>query len=741
MGPRELAHRFREKCCAEQERHGLNRNDPETPAAGMNFKNYLVGAPARRFYCGQGENLREFLRERFPEWIERTSDEAERLCRHQLELLGYGTIQLGSDINWHQDPVTGRIWERRFRTDYRVETDHDGRDAKIIHELNRHQHLPRLAKAWHLTGDERYADEAVTQMIGWIDQNPAGIGINWQSSLETGVRSISWLWTVFLLLPSRSFDEARAQRIGNSLFEQLEHVYRNTSRFSSPNTLLIGEAAALFIAGLVFADRPRPAAWLQRGAELLVEQAAKQVLDDGVYGELSSSYHCYALDFFLQSLILAEQNEYRFPAQIRFKVEGMLEFLMHLTRPDGTIPMLGDDDGGRVLALRQRNYHLSGDALCLGAILFTRPDFKHRAGVFSEDALWFLGRNAWSRFSLLKSEAPSERQSFYPSAGYAIQRSGWGPLDSHLVFDVGGLGMFSGGHSHADSLSLVLFSQGREILVDPGTFVYNCAPEWRSYFRSTRAHNTVTVDGRDQAERLGTFSWKTRIPSRGSQGPGYVEGEHDGYAEIGVTHRRRLVHVAPEYWIVTDDFHGSGRHTFDFFHHFGPGIGISRLEQEPNQVVARAEGAGFLLGLFALQPIEAEILCGQTAPIGGWVSRGYGEKTPGPTLRTTLTGAARSAALTFLAPGKVSPVLRRLEVEGGPAIACSCRHDGFEDIVVSSTGETGITVSDLRLRGEFFWIRTERGVLKQSFSIGATCFELGGEDVREGALCAQFAGS
>src|SRR6185295_3248887 len=106
-------------------------------------------------------------------------------------------------------------------------------------------------------------------------------------------------------------------------FSQLEHVYRHTSVFSSPNTHLIGEAAALFIAGLVFRDQKRPAAWLERGAAVLAEEAKKQVLDDGVYGELSSCYHCYALDFYLQALTLAERNHFSFPDQVEHKTCGM----------------------------------------------------------------------------------------------------------------------------------------------------------------------------------------------------------------------------------------------------------------------------------------------------------------------------------------------------------------------------------------------------------------------------------
>jgi hypothetical protein len=742
MGPRELAHRFREKGYTELERVGVGATRPEAPD-GIGFKNYLAGAPARRFYFKDGEGLREFVAKSFPSWIERAVAEAERLCRHQVELFGHGPVQLGREIDWHRDPLTGRIWERRFWTDYRPENDSAERDPKIIHELNRHQHLPRLAKAYLLTGDERYAGEAVAQLNSWIEQNPPRLGINWQSSLEIAIRALSWLWTLFPLLPSRSLDAASAERIGASLFAQLEHVHRYTSVYSSPNTHLIGEAAALFIGGLVFADRKRPAAWLERGAALLAGEAEKQVLDDGVYAELSSYYHCFALDFYLQALTLAQRNQFHFPEGVRHKVCGMLQFLMHLTRPDGTIPLLGDDDGGRALALEQRNYRSFNDALCLGAVLFRREDFKHQASAFFEETLWLLGDDAWQIYGSLNSQPPAETQSFHPRAGYSIQRSGWGPLDNHLVFDCGGLGMLAGGHAHADALSVVLFSGGRELLVDPGTFVYNGAPQWRNHFRSTRAHNTVTIDDADQAVTAGTFRWKTKLSCRAARVSAlpaieYVEAEHDGYLRIpgGVVHRRRLLHVPPGYWVIVDDFRGSGNHTFDFNYHFAPGVEVSSLKQDDDELVARAEEAGLLLGLYASQPLSKELVRGRTSPIGGWASGGYGEKKPSLTLRARLAGPAPAAAITLLAPfqtafknGSPHPVARRLEVEEGRGIACAYQHHGFEDIVVFSTGSNEIRAVGFCMQGEFFWLRTQEGILKQVVAMRACSLSHGGRNV------------
>src|SRR6266478_4259044 len=154
------------------------------------------------------------------------------------------------------------------------------------------------------------------------------------------------------------------------MFLQIDHVYRYPSTYSSPNTHLIGEATALFIAGLVFQELPRAAAWREKGRAILLESMQQQVLNDGVYFELSSCYHCYATDFFLQALVLARALRVQLPDWMWTRLEQMIEFAAHLTRPDGTLPLIGDDDGGRALALASEHYGSYLDGICTGAVLF-----------------------------------------------------------------------------------------------------------------------------------------------------------------------------------------------------------------------------------------------------------------------------------------------------------------------------------------------------------------------------------
>jgi hypothetical protein len=473
--------------------------------------------------------------------------------------------------------------------------------------LNRHQHLPRLAKAYHWTGDERYAAEAVAQLRSWIEQNPPGFGINWQSSLEIGIRAVSWLWTMFLLLPSRHFDDAAAQRIGDSLFAQLEHVHRYTSEFSSPNTHLIGEAAALFIGGTVFRDRKRSAAWMRHGAALLVREADRQILDDGVHGDLAACYHCYALDFYLQALVLADPNHFRFPESMRARSKACCISSCISPRPWEPFLCSAMTTAAALSRCSKPITVLSTMRSAWARCCSSGPISNIGRAIFRKrhSGSWVRRRGNLSACSRVRRRRRSgglcERR--LRDSAFRV-----GPLASQLVFDIGGLGLLTGGHSHADALSLVLSSQGRELLVDPGTYVYNCAPEWRSWFRSTRAHNTVEIDGCDQAETGGTFRWKTRMSTRMLRDPSfppeYLEAEHDGYERLphGVTHRRRLLHIPGRILDRRRRFPRvaelRGTH-FDFHYHFGAGVDPVLVRPRETDAAVRAEQAGLFLGIYA----------------------------------------------------------------------------------------------------------------------------------------------
>ena len=370
-------------------------------------------------------------------------------------------------------------------------------DAKVTWELNRHQWMVTLAQAYALSGDGRYARHVLDQMEAWIVANPFGFGLNWTSSLEAALRLIAWCWAIRLVRRSPALDPARLAR--------LLRVQRYLSYHFSPNTHLTGEALGLVYAGVVLAglqDAPR---WRRLGESILTREIERQVLSDGVYFEQSASYQRYTADIYLHWLLLAGTAV---PLPVTARLQAALDFLLTVARPDGSLPAIGDADGGWLLPLVPRKPDDARGLFSTAAAFLRRPDYAWAAGGLAPETAWLGGTAAVSSFASLSPAPPKRHASaVFPRGGWAVLRDGWQQDAHQVVFDVGPLGCpVSGGHGHADLLGIQASFFGEPIIVDGGTYSY-ADREWRNYFRGSFAHNTITLDGRSQAEPDGPFSW------------------------------------------------------------------------------------------------------------------------------------------------------------------------------------------------------------------------------------------
>jgi Heparinase II/III-like protein/Heparinase II/III N-terminus len=513
------------------------------------------------------------LRQYFPAQAGDIVSRAENICRHRFDLLGYQNLDYGAEIDWHLDVVHGKRSPRRpwYKVKY-LEFTEVG-DAKITWELNRHQHFVTLAKAFCLTRDEKFARELFAQWTHWRQENPYPIGINWASSLEVAYRSLSWIWTFFLLQESPLFAIDLRKQWKDEIDRSGRHIETYLSTYFSPNTHLLGEALALFFIGTLFPGLQSSARWRRLGWEILEREAKEQVREDGFYFEQSTYYHVYALDIFLHARILAMLNGIEISSGFDRVVQGMLDALRLLGRA-GLTPSLGDDDGGRLFdGHRNRSEHLI-DPLATGAILYRRGDFKLAAGCPREETLWLLGVKGLADFESLPGAASNSASTTLSESGLYLmvdEDSG-----AQLLIDGGPLGAGSGGHGHADALSVCLEQEGRHLLIDPGTFEYVGDSGERSRLRGTAAHNTIQIDGLDQAEQSGPFSWE-RFPEvtleRWITGHEFdlYRGAHDGYSMLPspVTHHRWVFHRNREFWMIRDLATGSGLHQLDLSWHAG----------------------------------------------------------------------------------------------------------------------------------------------------------------------------
>src|SRR5260221_6002335 len=499
-------------------------------SAAIRLNRDSAARPGQFFFSAREISERtELLRKHLPDEADDILREGDEICTHSFRLLGYEHLAYGNEIDWHLDPVHGRRapldpWFKIPFLDFAAVGDH-----KVTWELNRHQYLLTLAKARLLSGDEKYTRELIAQWHSWVNANPYPLGINWGSTLEVAFRSLSWIWVDQLLTGSPEHPEFRAEMLP-ALAVHRRSIERYLSTYFSPDTHLLGEAVALFFLGTLYPQMPRAARWRECGWQIVLREAGRQVRPDGVYFEQSLHYHVYALDFFLYARLLAARNGMKIPAAYDAVLERMLDVVAALAQA-GPAEGFGDDDGGRVWNPRRNRTEQMTDPLALGAVMYAREASAARP---TEEAGWLFGNQAIENFSRTQANLVTYSCAFPDGGLYVLADSE--PWAQAMVVDAGPQGVGRSGHGHADALSLRLTMDGRRWLVDSGSGGYiSKDPSDPDTFRGTGAHNTMRVDGVDQAVADEPFSW-THIPS--TQVENWIVGKsftyfvasHNGYA-------------------------------------------------------------------------------------------------------------------------------------------------------------------------------------------------------------------
>ncbi len=663
MSTAEIVYRGRQEAFKWLERSPLAGQGGHAPAAGE--------LDRERFFPGPSDPATAALvREREPEAAAALVEWAARARAGSFDLLGYEGLSFGDPLDWQLDPVSGVRaplvhWSRLDVLD-RGQVG----DSKVQWELGRHQWLVAFGQAYRLTGDESWCGAFVGSVRGWAAANPRGRGIHWASSLEVALRLISWLWALALFgeaLPP-GFEAELLAMVG----DHAAHVERYLSRYFAPNTHLTGEALGLLYAGLLLPDSRHGARWAERGTGVLAEQAERQILDDGVYFEQSTCYQRYTAEIYLHALILAARSGSVFPDSVAERVQRLLDFLLWAAHPQGSMPMLGDADGGWLLPLARRAPDDLRGLFSTAAAWFGRADYAQAAGGrVAPETLWLLGSSGLDRFGgLTPADPPGEPSRAFPDGGHVVMRGSWRPDAHRLLFDVGPLGDF--GHAHADLLAVEVAAFGRPCVVDPGTFCYGTDPARRDHFRGTAAHSTVTIDGLGQAKPGHLFEWRDRPVAalrrfETSAAFDFADAEHDAYLKLPdpVLHRRRVLFVKPRYWVIVDDLVGQAEHLIEHRLQFAD------LPVSVDGDWTRAEGLaghGLLARVFTAGPLERQLERGELSP-------DYGRRLPAPLLVHSARRPLPLRLVTLLLP---------LEDGSAPAPSVSA---GGEALVFEESGE------------------------------------------------------
>ncbi|MDY0743853.1 alginate lyase family protein [Paucibacter sp. R3-3] len=644
MSARELAHRVFVQVRNYTEKAGWL---PEVRVPSR------IATPAQlQPWCGQVETIdaASYLRR------------ADAVLCGELDVFSKHAAKIGHPPRWLQDPLTGISLPLVYGPTMPIGGHAAGFDIKGVWEPARHQQWPWLVQAWLISGDTRYLAGLREQLISWLDANPYPRGPHWASALEPALRLINWAWiwratggAEGLLFEA---DAALLERFYEALYLQQRFISRHLSLYSSANNHLVGEAAGWFVAAQTWPLWPESAAWQARSHALLEREMARQYTEDGVNREQAFAYQSFVNELFLAAALVPIESRDRFSSQFWQRLESAVEFPAHVADAAGNLPQFGDADDGAALKLTLSERPVWRELMAVSAVLRGRADFKTSAGAQPDALLWWLGPNGPSLWNELQPGSLAPRRDFR-RGGYVVLGDAGDQSDAiRIVADVGPLGYLSiAAHGHADALSFTLSVGARAFLVDPGTGCYSAHPEWRRFFRSTAAHNTVMLDDEEQSLSAGPFMWirhartTTQAWFEGDHEQ-ILEAEHDGYSRLQdpVTHRRKWHYRATQRRLeVLDTFECRAGHRARWTWHFAPGV---QVRLQPQELVATVGNRALTMTLPA--HCQAWLVRGDDSMPQGWYSGSYLQREAATCCVVEAEVAGNQSWLTVLEVGGTS---------------------------------------------------------------------------------------
>ena len=506
---------------------------------------------------------------------------------------------------------TFRGWEQRFPALVDWDACPNG-NASWRWDLNRHPFFLTLATSYYYTRDATYLRKLVELWADWIERNPPGRGEAWKHPFEVAARLQNWIWAYFLLLCSDQVTDASLEKFATALREHGTFLNFNLE-YHWPNNHLLLEAKALYEYALLFPQFSETTSYRVRARRVLEREVMRQVLVDGAHSELCSMYHRILASELGELALLCQRNRAPLAPAVEQRVGSLMEFSRALLREDGSMPLLGDSAMEDV----QIRFDLA------------RQDYSHL--------------NYWLR----QPEPPATRAEgsgrapelqIFPEAGYAFVRGGEGQERFHLTFDFGRFSRCAAAnHAHCDALSFELYARGRPLLIDPGAYLpWGDGERWARYFRSTSAHNTLVVDGKEQSELCvyADVQQEARTQLLGYSVAGEaasVSAECTPYwaAVEGISHRREICCDAAGTLHIRDQVRGSGRHHLAWSFHFAPSIEVDEADAGILVGKLKNEEAGFfILKVLASHQPDLALAYGETDSLRGWAALHSSEVVP-----------------------------------------------------------------------------------------------------------------
>ncbi len=519
---------------------GSMTRQANVPAAGRPMQQTLLNRAAPRWHWSQ-QDIPSIVEAISPDRRERGVRDADELLARRYTFRGHGPValQLGE---WAPTSVS-RTWVRDF---------------------NRHHWLATLGFAYRYTGDPRYIRRFIEDTSSWMDQHIEKLGrIWWDAPFEVASRLNAWIWAHFLFAGSPQWPAAHYERFMRGFGLLAEYLHQTIEYHSLGNHIFL-EAKALTLCGELFPEFAGAERWRKKGWRILNREIRSQICTDGVHGEGSTMYHRIVAGELAELWRFCVRNHHPEAPHLLAGVERMANFQRWINQGHGHLPLFGDAQ------LVDTYYRFSAPVIMAAR---SNAPLERMVEESSPHTSWLLG----GEFASEPDGDPEKPAAHaFPQGGYFVTRSSWRDDADVLVWDCGPVGYRQNRkHAHLDALSFTLSLSGTPLLIDPGVHEgkHDSIP-----LRSTRAHNTVSIDGEEQGILAPRGEiWSPPVPKlllwASSDDCAVMAGRHDGYGRLPgtVRHTRHIVVMHGLYWLIVDRIEGQGGHLVEQRFHVAPG--------------------------------------------------------------------------------------------------------------------------------------------------------------------------
>jgi hypothetical protein len=493
-------------------------------------------------------------------------------CEYQINI---------NNIDWSTDSVSKYTWPKGFYRTIDFTCIHDSCDVKFPWELSRLQWAIPLGQAWTVRGDIDAASRLKDLLVDWIKRNPCGWSVNWCCAMEPSIRIVTWIWFFYALKDSPPWaDKAFRKQFLNSLYVHGIFVENNLEKEDISGNHYIANATALIYLGLFFGKIGRANRWERLGWKILQSEIQKQVSFCGVNFEGSLPYHRFVTEMLLYPAIYRKCLSLQVDSIYVDRLVRMANFIEVYSRPDGSFPILGDCDNGRLLPLGSE---LADDHRYLAFItyaMFCSKAMKIDMQTGCDEILWAIGNHKALRPKTVIDSFAQTSKGYYQDGYYVLASK-----SSHVMFDCGPVGFKNRGvHGHNDLLSIDVYLCGVHLISDCGMCTYTGSVYHRNLLRGTSSHNTPQVDNQE-INRIPSPDdiWllsndaEYRVNSWSGDGNfgGRINASHNGYTRLSdpvIVNRVVTLNPSGNFLIVEDSFQSVEEHCYRIPYHLAPDV-------------------------------------------------------------------------------------------------------------------------------------------------------------------------